>query len=226
MKILKNLICTFVAYSMAFATPAAGASSNAASDFKNVKSYLNSKGKKNYKSFLMKMEKSLPSNFYEESMKSMKGELGKGFFDSAKITNRYAYFRFDGSKILVRFKTKNGKIVFIANGIEINEGDFKNMKIVYGKLFRAHIKGRSNKRKKTQTSFLNLISWNQAFAEDTPDADGAKGRFSNTVFDSDASCGMGTLCGCDRSYGALMQTTQCKPYEALKSSIEDSSGEK
>ena len=222
MKILKHLICTFVVYSMAFATPVAGFSSNASSDFERAKSYLNSKGKKNYRSFLMKMEKSLPSNFYEESMKSMKGKLGKGFFDSAKVTNRYAYFRFDGSKILIRFKTKKGKIVFLANGIEINEGDFKNMEVVYGKLLRAHIKGRLNKSKKTRTSFLNLMSWNQAvaihtivkFDDDGELADSEGEDTADTRKEADKDCAFGTSCYCDRSFGKILKADNCDFFKS------------
>ena len=162
MEILKKLIGIFVIYSMAFATPVVARPKS--SEFKKIKSYLNSKGKKSYRSLFSKMEKDLPSRFYETSIKRLKGKAGKGFFDSAKINNKYAYFRFNNSKILIRFKTKKGKMVFLANGIEINEEDFRDMKIVRGKLILAQIKGKANQKKGKKTSFLELIKWNQAFA--------------------------------------------------------------
>ena len=175
MKIFRDLIGIFVIYSMAFATPAAGASSKT-SDFSKIKTYLNSKKKKSYSSLLRQMESSLPSGFYEKAMKNMKGSAGKKFFDFAKINNRYAYFRFNDSKITIRFKTKKGKTVFLANGIKINESDFRDMRVVQGKLMLAYIKGTLSKKRKTRTSFLDLIEWSKAFAS-TEELFGTSNRF-------------------------------------------------
>ena len=109
------------------------------------------------------MEKSLPSKFYEKSIKIMNKIGGEGFFESAKINKKYAYFRFNGSKVVVRFKNKKGKKVFLANGVEIHEDDFKTMKTVQGKLLLAQLKEKSSHRNK-KISFLDLVRGDQAFA--------------------------------------------------------------
>ena len=157
----RNLTGIFVVYGMIFVS-SAGAQSNV-SDFERVKSYLNSKGKKSYRTLLLQMDKSLPSKFYEKSMKIMNKIGGEGFFESAKINKKYAYFRFNGSKVVVRFKNKKGKKVFLANGVEIHEDDFKTMKTVQGKLLLAQLKEKSNHRNK-KISFLDLVRGDQAFA--------------------------------------------------------------
>lgn len=150
---LTSFIVVFVSYSLGLSTPAAGARSRNI-DYNSVKSYVNSPGKKNIRTFVTKMEQGIPSEVYENAIKETKGQNGKIWFDAAKIGDNYGYFRLGSSKMFTRTSVKNGKVVFYVNGVEIQEKEFNNLRALKTKLFFAYLMGLKNRK----VSFLDFFS--------------------------------------------------------------------
>lgn len=158
MRHLKSLLLVVISYSLALGTPAAAKAD--VDGFLLMKDYVNSPGKKNFQTLFPKMEKDLPTAYYEQGLKLLKGSNGKSWFQAAKIATNYTYLRFNNSKIFVRVATEKDKTVFYANGIRIHEDDFRNISTVQNKLGIAFVIGLPAPK----TSLWNLFKFNEAYA--------------------------------------------------------------
>ncbi len=147
----KNLVLVVLSYSLALSSPASAQSSE---NYSAVKGYVNGSGKKSFKALFQKMDKGVPSNFYEEALKKAKGSEGSKWFDAAKLATNYSYFRIGNSKIFIRTSVEKGQTVFYANGLKITDKDFRDLKKVDNLLYLAYVAGYSAPKK---SAFLNLF---------------------------------------------------------------------
>lgn len=155
----KNIILVVVSYSLVFAAPVS-AKTVSASQFTAVKNYVNGSASKSFLDLTQKLEKDLPPKFYEVMMQRTKGANGKQWFQAAKIADNYSYFRFGDSKVFIRTAKEKGQTVLYANGLKIDQQDFKNLKAVENKMLYALVLGMSAKK----TSFLDLFEFKKSFA--------------------------------------------------------------
>lgn len=154
-----NFVLVFVSYSLALVNPAT-AKPRTIDGFSITQTYVNSKGKKSFKEFLLKTGDQLPPSLYEDALKQVQGDLGKKWFQAAKIATNYTYFRYFNSKVFIRTVTEKGQTVFYANGMKIHENDFRNMNVVRNKLFIAFVKGLPAKK----TSMFDVLDFSKAKA--------------------------------------------------------------
>jgi hypothetical protein len=185
--LIKNFILVALSYSLSLSTPAA-AKPSGSDNFIVVKNYVNSPGKKTFKGAFEKMEKDLPSNFYEQNIKKLKGDNGKMWFQAAKLADNYSYFRINNSKIFIRTTSEKGKTVFYANGVRIDDADLsgKDFRLAELKLFTAYAKGTA-KNKSALLDFLKSVSA-RASTKFEPVPETSKGSAVDVTPTDDRNC--------------------------------------